>query len=160
MSMYQFISGNVPFKPYRGFLELSVKAVKEQGIILPDTYTLDTKLLIFEPEQDGMFVRPHGISLYGTSVSQIGQRFTDKKYHARLQIGICSEQPTMQFIEYIKRHLKEDEEVEMWDVWPDHDYKESAALRYCDISSLAVDHIRALRDHDGFYRPCCLTIHR
>ena len=146
MSVYLFLSSDIPLEnvDYTGSELLSIEEAEQRSIPMPDWYSEDMllinrtdKILIYAPD-DSCFDE---IQIWGKDDSAFVKKYSDKNYHAGLQ-WVYSDERAGQLIEYIKEHLNNASEIELWKVWLDPDCEAGPVKKKCSLDSLAVSDIK------------------
>ncbi|MCL2397413.1 MAG: hypothetical protein FWC93_05030 [Defluviitaleaceae bacterium] len=176
MSKYWFLSSDVPLESYSisipdGSYEgwVSIEDLEALGIDLPNYWKTDylfqnrTAKLIWMPN-NSLCIIPDDISPHGTDVDYVGRLHSRKRHHAGLELDFLDERAeeplVVDLISYIKKHLQNTDEIELWNVWLDCEYEESTITVRCSINSFSIDHIKEFRGHSPLDRPrpYCLII--
>ncbi|MBQ2801436.1 MAG: hypothetical protein IJF03_08610 [Lachnospiraceae bacterium] len=81
--------------------------------------------------------------------------YTEKSYCAYVEWGF-SEKNADIIMEYIKSHLKESKEIELWNVWEGE--RAEADVTECFDNQLTIQHIKEIWGKDHFEKPEGLRI--
>lgn len=83
-------------------------------------------------------------------------RYTDKKYCAYIEWYYCTFNAEA-MIEYIKKHLQNSRQIELWDVWMGE--KSSPQIKKCRSEDVRITTIKEIWGKDHYEKPECLLIY-
>lgn len=139
MSIYRFIASNKPLKEIsKGFKQINKNnfIINEKELLNITNETYDGYYSEYTNKQNVVFVEGE---------FKIGYKMYNKKIDVVL--------------EYIKEHLVNNDEIEIWNIWMDDKNKE-VTKTYCKLKDLNRGHIINIWCKDDFNYPECLTIYK
>jgi len=136
MSVYTFIASE---KPLENVVNKKIK------------FSEDGKSLYVENEEDFDELEINNKQSYNVVTH------TKKPYIADLSLRYTAER-AQQLIAYISNHLKGTNELEIWSIWLDDEYKTPKILK-CKLDDLTEAHIKDILHSDPFI-PNCLIVER
>ncbi|PKM95616.1 MAG: hypothetical protein CVU84_02095 [Firmicutes bacterium HGW-Firmicutes-1] len=159
MSRFQFIASDSPLKdvknPYIEFLSINMalaRGIQLDDYILddPDIDRDDVKRMFICDSEEHM----HEIEIKQEESPSYAEKYTQKKYASELR-WIYSEERALQLLDYIKEHLKDSNEVELWDTWMDDE--QLATIPHCTFENLSLEDIKNIYG-GNFFKPEYIVI--
>jgi len=159
LSRFQFIASDSPLKdvknPYIEFFSINMALTR--GIELDD-YLLDDPDIDRDDEKM-MFIcdsdeHMHEIEIKQEESPLYTEKYTQKKYVSELR-WIYSEERALQLLDYIKEHLNDSNEVELWDTWMDDD--QISTIRHCTFENFSLEDIKKIYG-GNFFKPECMIV--
>lgn len=161
MSLYQFIASNAPLKEVKNpyITEMSIYDMEKQGLEVDHVLLQDysgnkdeISILVFETEEQ----------LYETEIKKDNPDFyasdyTNKKYVSEVTWRYTEERAE-KLLEYIKEHLEEAEEIELWNIWMDEVSK--PVIYEKKQNTITIEDLKKLWAQDGFAYPECVIVKR
>jgi hypothetical protein len=158
MSLYLFLASDKPLKNVKNkkIREMSVNEALKRGLII-DTAALDkmdrdeeSAILFSETEKDfsEIEITEDDSSIYAVP-------FTHKKHVSEIRWDYSNKRAE-QLMEYIREHLTEAEEIELWKTWMDDVRKPEVTI--VSVGDLTHGHIREIFGTGYYGQPACLII--
>jgi len=160
VTAYQFLASNAPLKEVKNEkVEIisAKEAIKRKIEINLDWLNSedlesDEKIILIAQSEDDLDEIEITVDVDGNFLN-----YTKKLYTASLSWHY-SENRALELINYIKEHLNEVTEIELWEIWADEITE--PLIKRCSLSSLSTKDIEDIFGQEGFEVPKCLIVEK
>lgn len=160
MSSYQFIASNKPLpeveNPYEEYLSINDmikrKMKVDKDLLKDKSINRNEKIILYYPTEDSI----NELVLYkDQGYAHYAKEYSTKRFFTTIQWHY-TEKRAEQLLEYLKEQLKNNEELEVWDIWLDD--QEEAVVKTVKAYRLSISDLAFLYWDQGFEQPQCLVI--
>ncbi|MEC6748092.1 hypothetical protein VXN63_06015 [Marinilactibacillus sp. XAAS-LB27] len=160
MSSYQFIASDKPLpevkNPYEEYLSINDmikrKIKVDKNLLKGNAVNRNEKIVLYYPTEEST----NELVLYkDQGYAHYAKEYSTKRFFTAIQWQY-TEKRAEQLLGYLKEQLKNNDELEVWDIWLDD--HEEAVVRTVKANQLSIADLAFLLWDQGFENPECLII--